>query len=464
MAKKSKFAASGSRPRGNRTLSIIFYTVYTVLTLSLICGILYANTRLTGWLSDYENTHAQNRSREIFQTWFAEPDWNRLYGLAGIADSQYEDSEAFAAAMDELCRDKELTYQETSPGLTGQRRYLLMLDGESIGWFTLENRAPRGGRMPDWQLSQLHLNPDRTKAVTVLTPGDVTVRINGVVLTDAHVISIQTTAAQDYLPLGYTAPRIYTYYLDGLMTTPQVTVEDSQGNSLTVTYLQEQDAFLASAPEETLTRELSGHCLKAAKAYAQYRISRGSLWELDQYFDTTTEIYAQIRNMEALVSDAAFPRLTYEAESITDFCAYGQDLFSVRIVLPVQVRCMDDTNLTFLVNHSFFFQRRGDTWKCISVTEDDISQPKTFLRITFRLGDQVVSSNMYPSDTDTLSLPRISSPQGQSFAGWFRRETGADGAITYIPVFGPEQTGTVLLPDGMLRESMTLYALFETIQ
>lgn len=464
MAKTSKYAAPRKKYRGSRTLTIIFYTVYVVLALALVFGILQANSRLENWLSDYENTHAGNRSQEIFQTWFAEPDWNRLYALAGIADSQYEDANAFADAMSELCRGRTLTYQETSPGLSGQRRYLLKLDEESIGWFTLENRAARSARMPDWQLCQLHLNRERTKSVTVLTPGDVTVRINGVPLTNDHVISVDSTLAQDYLPLGYEAPRTYTYHLEGLMATPQVTVEDRQGNPLEVVYVQELDTFLVQAPEEQISRELSGLCLKTAKAYAQYRISRESLWELDQYFDSTTETYALIRKTEPLVSDSVLPRLTYGEETISDFCRYGEDLFSVRIQLPVQIRGAEDTELTFLVDHSFFFRLRGDNWKCITVTETDISQPTSFLRVTFLLDDQVLCTNLYSSDCEALSLPQVSAPQGQSFAGWFRRETGADGAITYIPVFGPEQSGTVRLPDGTLREPMILYAMFETVQ
>jgi hypothetical protein len=62
MAKTSKYAAPRKKYRGSRTLTIIFYTVYVVLALALVFGILQANSRLENWLSDYENTHAGNRS------------------------------------------------------------------------------------------------------------------------------------------------------------------------------------------------------------------------------------------------------------------------------------------------------------------------------------------------------------------------------------------------------------------
>lgn len=452
------------RSKGSRTLTIIFYTVYFVLTLALIGSLLYVNARLESRLADYENTHANNRSREIFREWFADPDWARLYDMAGITDSRYERSDAFAAAMTDLVGDRELTCQETSAGLSGQRKYLLKLDDETIGWFTLENRASKKAQLPQWELGQVYLNHARNEAVTVLTPEGVTVKVNGVALTDDHVIRIDTTPAQEYLPQGIHAPRTYTHYLQGLMTTPRITAEDSQGKALEVVFDADSGCFLVLRQEQAITSELQALSLKAAKAWVQFRITHGFPQELDRYFDTDSDVCQQLLSAAPLVTEGLQAPITWGEEAITDFCAYGETVFSVRIRLPASYSGDDGEQAQLNLDQTFFFRLENSDWKCYAVTDTDVTAPLSYVRVTFRLNDQVIQSNMYPANAAELPLPTVSAPSGQAFAGWFRRETGADGATAYILVYGPGQTDAVPLSPDSVLEPITLYALFENIE
>lgn len=453
------------RSKGSRTLTIIFYTVYFVLTLALVAGLLFANSKLERQLKNYELTHADNRSQEIFREWFADPDWARLYAMAGIADSRYESSSAFSAFMNGLVGEQELTYLETSAGLTGQRKYLLKLGSETIGWFTLENRAGKVSRLPQWELGQVHLNHARNESVTVLTPEDVTVKINGVALTADHVTRIDTTLAQEYLPQGIHASRTYTHYLQGLMTTPQVTAEDSQGNPLEVIRDEETGIFLVpQAAEETITRELQSLSLKAAKACIQFRITHGYLQELDRYFAVGSDVYEQLVDTTALVSEPLSAPISWGDESVTEFCRYGESVFSVRIRLPASYSGDDGIQAELNVDHTFFFRLEDAQWKCYAITDENVTEPLAYVRVTFQVGEQVILSHMYPQNAAELPLPIVSAPSGQVFTGWFRRETVADGATAYILVYGPGQTDAVSLSPDSLLEPMTLYALFETVE
>ena len=124
------------KKKGNRTVTIIFYTVYFALVAACLAGMFFLNGWLTDWLTDYEASQPTTKCAEIFQDTFADPDWEALYDMAGIQDTAYEGSEAFAAYMEAKVGSQDLTYVETSAGLSGGHKYLLKLEGETIGYFT----------------------------------------------------------------------------------------------------------------------------------------------------------------------------------------------------------------------------------------------------------------------------------------------------------------------------------------
>ena len=217
-----KKSGKRKKKKGNRTVTIIFYTFYFALVASCLAGMFFLNGWLTDWLTDYEASQPTTKCAEIFQETFADPNWEALYDMAGLQDTAYEGSEAFASFMETKASGKELTYVETSAGLSGGHKYLLKLEGETIGYFTLEDHAPKGADVADWKLGTVSLNTSYDQSVTIQTMEGITVYINGVALTDDNTIRIGTTRVEDYLPEGVYGPRIYTQYLEGLMVAPLV--------------------------------------------------------------------------------------------------------------------------------------------------------------------------------------------------------------------------------------------------
>ena len=124
----------------------------------------------------------------------------------------------------------------------------------------------------------------------------------------------------------------------------------------------------------------------------------------------------------------------------------------------------DDTVKEYEVDHSFFFELQGKTWKCINMTNVDIRQQTASVRLTFNTGDSVIYTNLFAEDVAKIEAPMVTAPEGKVFDGWYRQDVAADGSISYTLVFTPDENGLITLPSGTKLEPMTLYALFVDAQ
>ena len=460
-AKKGGKKKKKKKKKANRTVTIVFYTCYFVMVAALLAGIFFLRSWLVDYLTSYEASQPTTRCEEIFQEHFADPDWSDLYTKAGLTGTEYEGGEAFAAYMNAKVGSAELSYVETSAGLSGGHKYLLKLGSETIGYFTLVDQASANAEVANWQLGQVVLNHSYNESVTVQTMGDMTVYVNGVALTDDHTIQIGTTKVEEYLPEGVHGPRIYTKYLSGLMMEPVVTAADAQGNPVEITYDSEKDLYVAQTAENTISVEEYDRVLMTAKTYALRMIEKASATELGKYFDSSSKIYKTIVSIDPWMQQRFFSSYRWSEESITGYYRHNEKLFSVHVTLTMFVTRTDDTVKEYNVDHSFLFEKQGNSWKCVNMTNVDFQEQSAIVRLTFMLGDTVVFTNLYEEDVTSLTLPTLTAPSGKVFAGWFQLNTNADGSMEYSQVFAPEAGNKVELPSGTTLSPMTLYALFE---
>ena len=456
-----KKSGKKKKKKANRTISTIFYTFYFVLVAAGIGGIFYLHSWLNDYLVTYEASRPTTKCEEVFQANFADPDWKALYAMAGLSDTAYEGSDAFSDFMEEKVGSGQITYVETSAGLSGGHKYLLKLGDETLGYFTLVDNAPQGAEMPDWQLGQVVLAYANGESVTVQKMDGITVYVNGVALTDEHTIRIGTTLAEEYLPDGLKGPRIYTQYVDGLMVEPEVTATDAEGNAVEVVYDENQDLYIVQTEENTITDELYERVLTTAKTYSLRMIEKASTKELSKYFDSKSDTYKTIVSIDPWMQEWFFQSYEWGQESITGYYRYSDKLFSVHVKLSMFVTRTDDTVKEYAVDHSFFFELQGSTWKCVTMTNVDIQKQISAVRLTFKSGDSVLLTNMYEEDVTSLTAPVVTAPEGKVFAGWFRQDIAADGSKTYTLVFTPDADGNITLPAGTKLEPMVLFALFE---
>lgn len=449
------------KKKGPRTGTVIFYTFYFLFILAFFVATYFGLNWLKGWLADYEAAQPTVKCEEVFQELFSDPDWDALYDAAGVADTDYEGKAEFVAYMQEKVGNADLTYMETSAGLSGDKKYIVKLEDEKIATFTLEGESEHLTDIPDWQLGKIELFFEREESFYIQSLDGHKVLVNDVALDDSFTIQKASTAAQDYLPIGTTGARICTQYVDGLMALPTVSVFDENGNEMPVTYDAETRTFTEQTEANTITEEQKEAALGAAKAYCQWMIAKGSRADIAKYFDASSDIYSTIiRTTELWVQKNNGYR--FSDESVTDFCGYSDSLFSVRVGVNLNVTRTDGTVRTFEYNQALFFRKQNTgKWLCYAMTNKDVSEPVGEVRLTFMDGDEVLFTDFYATDTSSLVPPAVSAPEGKVFAGWITITENEAGKTVYTVIFTPDEQGNVTIPEGTVLQPMTLYAWYE---
>ncbi len=447
--------------KGPRLGGVIFYTLYFMFILVFFVATFFGLQWLQGWLADYQAAQPTTKSQEVFDQLFSHPDWGALYDAAGIEDTPYEGKEQFVSYMENKVGDATLTFKETSAGLSGDKKYFVLLGDEKIASFTLSGQTAAITDIPDWELGGVELFFDRSETFYIQNVDGHTVEVNGVPLDDSHVIQIATTAAAERLPIGVTGTSTCTQEISDLMAVPTVTIFDKSGKSMEVSYDAETHTFTEQTEANTISDSEREAALNAAKTNCLFMIEKASKADIAKYFDTSSDVYSVIVNLGNLwVQDNNGYRFT--KEEVSDYARYSDDLFSAHVVLNLNVTRKDGTTKDFGYDQTLFF-RKQDTgkWLVYDATNADVNAPVGKVRLTFMNGDTVLSSEFVKTDATELDTPLVSAPEGKVFIGWYRIDK-YDNGTTYTMAFDPDENGHVAIPNGTTLEPMTLYALFET--
>jgi len=442
-----------------RVSTVIFYLFYILLIVAFFVGINKLLVPLEDWLIRYEASQPERKCQEVFQELFSEPDWKALYTLAGIEDTTYEGSDAFAAYMQAKADGKAITYVETSAGLSGDHKYIVKLDDEKIGTFTLTGGAETQTEIPEWELGKIELFFTRTEAVSIEKIPGYTVYINGVALDDIYTIRTVTTGAEKYLPEGLHGYRQEVQYISGLLVAPEVTVVDENGTPVSLTYDAENNIYTIPRPVMEITDEEKAQVQYTLESFAKYMIKAASLTQLKKCCVADSEVYNTISHIERWMQSY----LRYEISPITysEFYRYSDTLFSVRTAMTNSVTRKDGSVKDYEMDYTLFFTLDASgKWLLSDMTQVDIAKRTEQVRLTFMDGDAVLESTFVDADSKTLTLPAVTVPEGKVFSGWVKQEDDGNGKITLTIVFDPAADNTVFLP-GTGLEPMILYPLFE---
>ena len=457
---------------GPRLGGVIFYTLYFLFILIFFLGTFIGLTWLHGWLTDFELAQPTVKAEQVFTQLFTHPDWGALYDAAGAKDSAYEGKDAYVAYMENKVGDSQLTYMETSAGLSGDKKYLVRLGSEKVASFTLVDKNQVGdvslnnleniGDIPDWQLGAVEVFFNREGTYYIEKLDGHTAYVNDVPLTDDMTIQVATTLAEEYLPAGTTGASMCTQQIDGLMTQPVVTIFDKSGKQMEVTYDETTRTFTERLESNTMSDEEKNVALEAAKVYCQWMIKevtdRGTI---AKYYDPSSETYNNIVKTTELWMQS-HNGYTFSNESVTNYARYGDDLFSVSVSLSLDVTRTDGTVKNYPYSQSLFF-RKSDTgkWLCFASTNKDVSVPVGRVRLTFMNGENEVHSQFYSTDSKEIITPVVPTPEGKVFTGWVTIEKDESGTTVYNLQVQPDEEGKVAIPEGTTLKPMTLYALFQ---
>ena len=437
----------------------VFYTIYLLLIIAFFVGMNSVMDMLGDWLTRFEASQPETKSQEVFEQLFKDPDWEQLYDMAGFQDTLFESKDSYSAYMENKVGSQELTYTKTSAGLTGGHKYIIKLGDENLGTFTLQNDVVGELEIPDWKLDTVEMFMVRQEDVTILTqPGHV-VSINGITMDESYIVAKTSTVLDQYAPEGYHGDRTVTYYTDGLLMTPEVTITDENGNQLECNYDAETDTYyevFAKQPE--ISKAQYDAVVGATKSYAKYMIGASGA-ALSTYFNTSSDLYKFITSNELWFR--GYTGYYFSEEKVSEFRSYSDDMFSARIQITLNVKRSDGSIKEFDIDHTFFAKTNSNgVWKVFKMTNVDLQEVISEVRLTFKVNNEVIHQDMYNAHSSTLAMPEVTIPEGQQFLGWFREVRDENGDTTLQLMFQPDEKGNVSLPHGYVLEHMELFARF----
>lgn len=454
----AKQPAKKKTKKRSRTGSVIFYTLYCLMIAVFFVAMFGLLDWLHGWLMDYEAAQPNAKCEAVFEELFADPDWEQVYTLSGMEDGIFDGKAAYAAYMEEKVGETELTYMETAAGLSGDKKYFVKLGDEKIASFTLTRTVTNLTDIPDWTLGEVTIMFQRSEDVRIQKMSGQTAYINGIALDDSYTVKMTSTVAEDYLPNGMQGIRTDVQYVSGLLMEPTVTVKDAKGNELTVNYDAETDTYVVAseAMPDTVPDDINKVIINAAENYCKFMIEAPN--SLSKCFDKESKIYKTLTDPNFALWMQDYIEFEFVNETVTDYCRYSDDLFSAHVSLSLNVTRKDSSVKEYTLDTTFFFEDQGGTYKVIEMTNVDVQEERSEVRLTFMNGEDELSSAFFDANAHTLETPVITAPEGKVFDGWYKEEIGADGKKTLSLVFTPDAQGVVKLSGEL--EPLTLYALF----
>ncbi len=462
-----------------RRSTVIFYTV---ALLVIVCFYFYMSGlmgKLKTHLDKYQSSHINTQYRLVFEDRFSDPDWGALYEEAGLQGTEFEDKQAFITYMEEKVGDQELICFLESNGTSGKKCPVYLGD-EEIGAFYMVSQTdpepeadPWYYRIPfakslvnklkiqHWEYAYLELKaPNREQSVTVTTEGERIVYVNGVALTDAQLISTTVTTAEQYIPQGLHGMRRQTYSMDGFLVKPVVTVTDLSGNPIEIAEEFPGKYTEVFVPQQA-EAELEAYAISAAKTYCNYMIRNTTRAKLQEYFDTSTQLYRNITSIDPWMQNYIGCR--FAEPVVSGFYRYSDDLVTVRITMSMFVKRTDYTEKEYPLDSTFFLKKTDSgQYKVWDMNNMDLQQTTTQVRLRFFVDGQMVDSRMVDAAASQIELPAVTAPEGKTFTGWYQATTAADGSQTLSLVFLPKDGEiTVYIPDSADISAMDLQARFE---
>ena len=458
-APKKRASAAPKQKKPVTKGTIVFYAIYLLLIIAFFIGMSYVMGLLGDWLVRFEASQPETKSQEVFEQLFKDPDWNELYYMAGFQDTLFESKDTYATYMKNKVGSQELTYIKTSAGLTGGHKYIIKLGEENLGTFTLQNDVVGDLEIPDWKLDTVELFMDRRADVTIRTqPGHI-VSINGIPMNESYIVATTSTVLEDYVPEGYHGDRSVTYYTDGLLMTPEVTITDENGNTLECAYDAETDTYYEVLPQQPeITQAQYDAVVNATKSYAKHMIGASGA-KLSSYFNTSSDLYKFITSNELWFR--GYAGYYFSEAKVSEFRSYSDNMFSARIQITLNVERSNGSIKEFDIDHTFFAKTNSNgVWKVFEMTNVDLQKEISEVRLTFKVDNLIVHEAMYDAHSTTLKTPEVTIPEGQQFLGWFQELRDENGDTTLKLMFQPDENGNVTLPHGYVLEHMVLIARF----
>lgn len=420
---------------------------------------------LTGELEIYEKAQHQTVCRQVFAELFGDPDWASLYEASGEEDTEFEGKDAYAAYMEAKVGDGQLTFRELPAEAEDIRSYAVTLEDEVIAQFTMKD-VSGGAQVPQWQAEDVQVFFERNLTYRIRTQSGNTVIVNGVALGEDRMIENSYSQLQvgDGEPSKFMGQCIFE--ADNLLVQPTVTVQDSQGQDLEVTFDSESNTFSTPVTEQKaaeITQERQDLAFDAVEVYCTYMANKAGRNALGRYFKTGTSTYRFITAADLMwvQKDSGH---SFANQKVTNYAQLSDSEYVVRVSMTFQLKRSDGSMKESAIDETLFFEKQDSgKWLVTEMTAVDVfkSRDVTQVRLTFCADGQILSSELYDRDAEEILCPVVSAPEGKVFSGWMIRREDENGNAYMQRVLAPNESGKVILPPGSRLEPMKLYPVYE---
>lgn len=439
--------------------AILFYLLYFAGIGACCYGIWFGMGWLEEWLTQYQASQPDVKSEQVFAQRFSEPDWAALYDELGHTDTKFETAEHYARYMEQKIADNQITYYETSAGLSGDHKYVVTAGEEKLATFTLTDMAGEEDMIRDWQYASAEIFYTREKSAWICTDQDVTVYINGVPLDESYLMKTLQTDAEGYLSEEEHGLRRQWMYVDGLLVDPEITAKNAAGEMVELCYSSDSGMYEQLFAPMEISEEERSAVIEAAKVYCRYMIGANESGTLSKYFDKEMDNYKTILYGDNWMQD--YKSYNFSEAELTSFYRYSDSHFSVRLAMTLNVKRNNGTIKEYPLDTTFFLKKQEDNWLVYRMTNVEVQEQTTTVLLRYVHDEQVLEDQRVETDVKSLTPPVVETPEGKVFTGWYTLVTDEQGNTTYSLAFMPDEDGNVPLSGTTALEPMILYALFD---
>ena len=317
-----------------------FYLVLIICWAVALALLASALLVIRTYLADYERTQPKHLAEKVFEEYFSDADFGAILDFSDTNDSTFESKETLSGYLSSIVEGKVLSYHSISSGTsTDVQQYVVKYNenekGIKIASFTLSKTGEKSKKGFDkYALEDFELFYPTPEAVAVKVPKGAVPYINGVMLDESYITedNIESDSCL-HMPEGVEDIKYTIYTLEGLVSTPDVTVKSADNAPLNVFYNEEANCYEAEpAYDEALAAEQSEYVISAAEAYAAYMQNDIAWAKVSPYFEKGTALYNSIRStlLWAVIDHDSYH---FENAEASQFYRYDDNTFSCRVKL-----------------------------------------------------------------------------------------------------------------------------------
>lgn len=310
--------------------TVIFYFLYLLAVAAAIYGILFVLKELNFFLDNYERSLVKYEAEEVFEKYFSPCRFDALYDMQDIELSEFEDKSDFVSYMEKQYNGKEITYKEVSAGLGDNKKYVVAADNVKFAEFYLKKNESPETPEDTWELESVSTHYQKAESVHVKLFTTSKLYLNDIELGEAYMTEdkIQTETCTR-VPEGVDGIMYREFKVDGLLLPPVLKTVNRHGNESKLIYNEDKRMYEEEIVYDDISAEIRKRATDAAQTYAKYVTLDATLYNVSQYFDTTTDTYRNIMNSETRWYTYHI-RYEFKDVELKEYYIYDEDIFSIR--------------------------------------------------------------------------------------------------------------------------------------